>query len=455
MADLKQFNLPDLGEGLTEAELITWHVRPGDTVALNQIIAEVETAKAAVEMPSPYSGTVVTLHHEPGTTIEVGAPFITVDCGGEGSAPAPAEAPAPAAEPVPERESVLVGYGAKTTTSNRRRPRKDAPARTGAPTTAAPASPAPVPASPAPAAAPAAAVATGRPAAKPPVRKLAKDLDIDLRTVIGTGPQGTITRQDLLAATSATPAAATAPAPAAAAPAYDTTREERIPIKGVRKLTAEAMVSSAFTAPHVTEFITVDVTPTMELLAELKESKAFAGVKLTPLALIAKALLLALRRNPTLNSRWDEANQEIVLPRYVNLGIAAATPRGLVVPNIKDADRLSLVELASALGELTVTAKEGKTPPADMTGGTITITNVGVFGVDTGTPIINPGEAAILCLGAIRKQPWVHNDELAIRQVTTFSLSFDHRLVDGEQGSRFLADLAAILSDTRNLIAFS
>ncbi|WHT17477.1 dihydrolipoamide acetyltransferase family protein [Crossiella sp. CA-258035] len=466
MADLKQFNLPDLGEGLTEAELITWHVGPGETVALNQIIAEVETAKAAVEMPSPYAGTVVELHHQPGSTMEVGSPFITIDCGGEGSAPAepePAAAPAPA-----ERESVLVGYGAKTTTSNRRRPRKDTPARPAS-TPAAPVAPAASTATPG-----SLAARSSRPAAKPPVRKLAKDLDIDLATVVGTGPQGTITRQDLLSANGNGVSAQAAPAPATAAPAaapgvpvapaataapaqpaFDpAAREDRVPVRGVRKLTAEAMVASAFTAPHVTEFITVDVTPTMELLAELKTSSAFAGVKLTPLALIAKALLLALRRNPSLNSRWDEANQEIVLPRYVNLGIAAATPRGLMVPNIKDADRLSLIELAKALGELTLTAKDGKTPPADLTGGTITITNIGVFGVDTGTPIINPGEAAILCLGAIRKQPWVHNDELAIRQVTTLSLSFDHRLVDGEQGSRFLADLAAILSDTRNFVAF-
>ncbi|WP_344962237.1 dihydrolipoamide acetyltransferase family protein, partial [Crossiella cryophila] len=303
------------------------------------------------------------------------------------------------------------------------------------------------------------AARSSRPAAKPPVRKLAKDLDIDLSTVVGTGPQGTITRQDLLSAngngSSAVAVAPVAEPVAPAAPAFDpAAREDRIPVRGVRKLTAEAMVASAFTAPHVTEFITIDVTPTMELLAELKESPAFAGIKLTPLALIAKALLLAVRRNPTVNSRWDEANQEIVLPRYVNLGIAAATPRGLMVPNIKDADRLSLIELAKSLGELTLTAKDGKTTPADLSGGTITITNVGVFGVDTGTPIINPGEAAILCLGAIRKQPWVHNDELAIRQVTTLALSFDHRLVDGEQGSRFLADLAAILSDTRNFVAF-
>ncbi|MGO1053582.1 dihydrolipoamide acetyltransferase family protein [Crossiella sp. CA198] len=493
MADLKQFNLPDLGEGLTEAELITWHVGPGETVALNQIIAEVETAKAAVEMPSPYAGTVVALHHEPGSTMEVGSPFITIDCGGEGSATAPAAAPPaapePAAEAPAERESVLVGYGAKTSTSNRRRPRKDTPARPAStPATPAATAPHPAPVATTPAAparttpvasaqpaarvapaapvGPAASAAPGslaarssRPAAKPPVRKLAKDLDIDLSTVVGTGPQGTITRQDLLSANgNGSPAAAVAPVAepvAPAAPAFDpAAREDRVPVRGVRKLTAEAMVASAFTAPHVTEFITIDVTPTMELLAELRESPAFAGIKLTPLALIAKALLLAVRRNPTVNSRWDEANQEIVLPRYVNLGIAAATPRGLMVPNIKDADRLSLIDLAKALGELTLTAKDGKTPPADLSGGTITITNVGVFGVDTGTPIINPGEAAILCLGAIRKQPWVHNDELAIRQVTTLALSFDHRLVDGEQGSRFLADLAAILSDTRNFVAY-
>jgi pyruvate dehydrogenase E2 component (dihydrolipoamide acetyltransferase) len=224
-------------------------------------------------------------------------------------------------------------------------------------------------------------------------------------------------------------------------------RETRTPIKGVRKFTAAAMVASAFTAPHVTEFLTVDVTPTMDLLARLKASHAFAGYRLTPLTIVAKAVLIALRRNPSLNSRWDEASQEIVQFNYVNLGIAAATPRGLTVPNIKDADSLTLTGLSEALTALTESARTGKTTPAELSGGTISITNIGVFGIDAGTPILNPGEAAILAVGAVRNMPWEYQGEVALRQVMTLSLSFDHRLVDGEQGSRFLADVGAILAE--------
>jgi 2-oxoisovalerate dehydrogenase E2 component (dihydrolipoyl transacylase) len=222
-------------------------------------------------------------------------------------------------------------------------------------------------------------------------------------------------------------------------------RETRVPVKGVRKMTAQAMVSSAFTAPHVTEFVTVDVTRTMRLVDRLRADREFSDVKVSPLLVLAKALLLAVQRNPEINASWDEAAQEIVVKHYVNLGIAAATPRGLVVPNVKDAEVMSLRELADALAALTATAREGRTPPADMAGGTITITNVGVFGVDTGTPILNPGEAAILAFGAIRQQPWVHRGKVKARWVTTLALSFDHRMVDGELGSRFLADLARIL----------
>jgi pyruvate dehydrogenase E2 component (dihydrolipoamide acetyltransferase) len=277
--------------------------------------------------------------------------------------------------------------------------------------------------------------------AKPPVRKLAKDLGVDLTTVTPSGPEGVVTRDDVLAVSSgaAAPAAVAAPA---AAPGE---RETRTPIKGVRKMTAQAMVSSAFTAPHVTEFLTVDVTRTMRLVQRLKDDREFAGVKVSPLLLVAKALLLSVRRNPEINASWDEAAQEIVVKHYVNLGIAAATPRGLVVPNIKDAQSLSLRELADALSELTSTAREGRTQPAEMSGGTISITNVGVFGVDTGTPIINPGEAAILCFGAVRQQPWVHKGRIRPRWVTQLAVSFDHRLVDGDLGSRFLADVAAVL----------
>ena len=210
---------------------------------------------------------------------------------------------------------------------------------------------------------------------------------------------------------------------------------------------AAAMVASAFTAPHATEFLTVDVTPTMDLLSKLKASKGFSGHKLTPLTIVAKAVLIALRRNPALNSRWDEANREVVQFNYVNLGIAAATPRGLTVPNIKDADTMTLLELSEALTGLTESARAGKTAPAELSGGTISITNIGVFGIDAGTPILNAGEAAILAMGAVRRTPWEFQNEVALRQVMTLSLSFDHRLVDGEQGSRFLADVGAILAE--------
>jgi pyruvate dehydrogenase E2 component (dihydrolipoamide acetyltransferase) len=292
--------------------------------------------------------------------------------------------------------------------------------------------------------------------AKPPVRKLAKDLGVDLTTVTPTGPNATISREDVQAAASGTPSA---PAAAVAAPSYDTAeRERREPIKGVRKMMGQAMVDSAFTAPHVTEWVTVDVTRTMEFVERLRQHREFRDVKVSPLLVLARACMLAMRRTPEINSYWDDQAQEIVYKSYVNLGIAAATPRGLVVPNVKDAERLSLRELADALGALTATARDGKTQPAEMSGGTFTITNVGVFGVDAGTPIINPGESAILCFGAVRKQPWVVStdagDEIAIRQVTQLALSFDHRHVDGEKGSRFLADVAAIMEDPASGLLF-
>jgi pyruvate dehydrogenase E2 component (dihydrolipoamide acetyltransferase) len=292
--------------------------------------------------------------------------------------------------------------------------------------------------------------------AKPPVRKLARDLGVDLTAIVGTGPGGTITRADIEGAATTSPASAVTPLAVAPAPSFDpATREQRIPIKGVRKHTATAVTSSAFTAPHVTEFMTVDVTESMSLLERLSASREMRGVRLTPLVLVARALILALRRNPMLNSAWDDDAQEIVVKDYVNLGIAAATPRGLIVPNIKDAGRLSLRELADALTALVEVARAGKTTPADMQHGSITITNVGVFGVDTGTPILTPGETAILCLGAIREMPWVHEGQIAIRQVTQLGLSFDHRVVDGEQGSRFLADLGALLQDPGTALAWA
>ncbi|MCH5672530.1 dihydrolipoamide acetyltransferase family protein [Streptomyces gilvus] len=473
-ASVREFKMPDVGEGLTEAEILKWYVQPGDTVTDGQVVCEVETAKAAVELPIPYDGVVRDLHFPEGTTVDVGTPIIAVDVSG-GAAPAevPAQAPAETAasaasaasaetaeEKKPEgsgRQPVLVGYGVATS-STRRRPRKGpeavvSPASTAIQTelnghggTAPAAETAEKP----------------RPLAKPPVRKLAKDLGVDLASVVPSGPDGIITREDVHAAVASTQApeapveAPSAPAVAPApVPTYDSARETRIPVKGVRKMTAQAMVGSAFTAPHVTEFVTVDVTRTMKLVEELKQDKEFAGLRVNPLLLIAKALLVAIKRNPDINASWDEAAQEIVLKHYVNLGIAAATPRGLIVPNIKDAQAKTLPQLAESLGELVSTAREGKTSPAAMQGGTVTITNVGVFGVDTGTPILNPGESAILAVGAIKLQPWVHKGKVKPRQVTTLALSFDHRLVDGELGSKVLADVASILEQPKRLISWA
>ncbi|MFM1723951.1 dihydrolipoamide acetyltransferase family protein [Rhodococcus sp. PAM 2766] len=358
MSRVEEFRLPDLGEGLTEAELVSWSVAVGDTVELNATIGEVETAKALVELPSPFAGVVRELLVQPGTTVPVGTVIIRVETAGDEDPPAP------------RRDPVLVGYGPSAPAVSRRRPLPHASRQTG-----------------------------------------------------------------------------TRSGPVHARRAAEDPREARTPIRGVRRETAAAMVASATSAPHVTEFLTVDVTESVTLLARLRASAAFDGLHLTPLTLVAKALLLALRAHPALNSAWDEGAQEIVTKRYVNLGIATATDRGLMVPNVKDADRLTLPELCRAIGALTDTARAGRATPADLTGGTVTITNVGVYGVDTGTPILNPGEAAILALGAIAKRPWVVGDDIVARDVTTLSVTVDHRLVDGEQASRFLADLGAMLRD--------
>ncbi|MFD5986155.1 dihydrolipoamide acetyltransferase family protein [Streptomyces cyaneofuscatus] len=468
-ARFREFKMPDVGEGLTEAEILKWFVQPGDTVTDGQVVCEVETAKAAVELPIPFDGVVHELRFSEGTTVDVGQVIITVDVapGSDEEAPVPAPVQEPVDEPDASAEEpkgrtpVLVGYGVAES-STKRRPRKGAAAPEATAVAAA------VQAELNGHAAPAPSVLedpVGRPLAKPPVRKLAKDLGIDLATVVPTGKDGIITREDVHAA--AAPAAVAAVAPSAPAPSVSepvaaaavevtsSARETRIPVKGVRKAIAQAMVGSAFTAPHVTEFVTIDVTRTMKLVAELKEDKDMAGVRVNPLLIIAKALLVAIKRNPEVNAAWDEANQEIVQKHYVNLGIAAATPRGLIVPNIKDAHDKTLPQLAAALGELVTTARDGKTSPAAMAGGTVTITNVGVFGVDTGTPILNPGESAILAAGAIKLQPWVHKGKVKPRQVTTLALSFDHRLVDGELGSKVLADVAAIMEQPKRLITWA
>jgi 2-oxoisovalerate dehydrogenase E2 component (dihydrolipoyl transacylase) len=495
MAELRQFKLPDVGEGLTEADIVRWHVQPGDTVKVNQIIVEIETAKAVVELPSPHAGVVSSLLVTEGETVDVGTPIIAIDTspGDTGPAgpastgtastgaapvdvpplqtptsadlipPPPAEAsePAePAAEETGKRQAVLVGYGVKlgSTARRARKPAagRPAPASPAAPaTTAAPASPAPAAAHPAPAPAPAA------PLAKPPVRKLARDLGVDLAALAGTGPNGSITRDDVEAATAA-PATATASSPAAAPPgrlpaqrAAEPGSEERVPVRGVRKHTAAAMTSSAFTAPHVTMFLEIDITETMAATARLRELPDFSDVRVSPLLLVAKALLVAAARHPMINSTWDDSAQEIVVKHYVNLGIAAATDRGLVVPSIKDAHRLSLPDLARALADLAAVARAGRSTPADLADGTISITNVGVFGVDSGTPILPPGQAAILAFGQVKDKPWVRDGQLAVRRVCTLSMSFDHRIVDGDLGAAVLRDVGAMLAEPLHMLAWS
>ena len=455
---VKEFKLPDVGEGLTEADIVAWHVKPGDLVEDGQIIVEIETAKAVVELPCPWDGTVARLLAEEGQTVEVGVPIIAVEVGTSDSAER-AEVAAPAsAESASDDEagahSVLVGYGVKASSTTRRARRTAA----GRPETAEvptapeePVEPPEVPAEPA-------ARSRSKPTlAKPPVRKLAKDLGISLAALAGSGPDGSITRDDVQRAAGAGTPARSAESgngsrTATSAPASG--GEERIAVRGVRKHMAAAMVSSAFTAPHVTEFLQVDVTETMAALRRVRELPEFAELRVSPLLFVARALLVAVARHPLVNSSWDAAAEEIVVKHYVNLGIAVAAERGLIVPNVKHADALTLPELARALQVLTETGRAGKATPADLAGGTITITNVGVFGVDAGTPILTPGETAILAFGQVKDTPWVVDGELAVRKACTLSLSFDHRIVDGELGSAVLRDIGSMLTDPLRILAW-
>ncbi len=462
-----KFLLPDVGEGLTEAEIVEWKVAPGDTVSVNQVLVEIETAKSLVELPSPFAGTVGELLVSEGQTVDVGTAIITVSstsadapvslgAPAHGSTPevdeATADTAASVSHEVDEKPAPLVGYGTTGHVTSRRR-RVTHPGTAAIPVVADAAQPPSHAAHAAPATQhiPARADAAAAPAssvpviAKPPIRKLAKDLGVDLATVTATGPIGDITRDDVLR--DATQASVFRNIQT---PEWPDSREERIPVKGVRKAIAQAMVSSAFTAPHVSLFVDVDATRTMEFVKRLKNSPDFAGVKVSPLLIMAKAMIWAVRRNPTVNSTWTD--EEIIVHHYVNLGIAAATPRGLIVPNVKEAQAMSLLELAGALEQLTLTARDGRTQPADMAGGTITITNVGVFGMDTGTPILNPGEVGIVALGTIKQKPWVVDGEVRPRMVTTLGASFDHRIVDGDVASRFLADVAAIIEEPALLL---
>jgi pyruvate dehydrogenase E2 component (dihydrolipoamide acetyltransferase) len=486
------FNLPDVGEGLTEADIVSWKVKPGDTVAINDVLCEIETAKSLVELPSPYEGTVLELLAPEHETIEVGSPIIaigagapapaaTADDGGSApSAPATADAVADAVNaPVPQLQepgvemAPLVGSGPKAD-AVKRRPRKQqavpaAPAQAApaqaAPAQAAPAQAAPAQAAPAQAApaqgseetAPAPAVARllTRVLAKPPVRRIAKELGINLAEVPATGLRGEVTRADLVSYQ------AQREQEIAAAPTFwegakkpQDARIEVIPVRGVRKATAKAMVDSAFSAPHVSIFVDVDASRTMEFVQRLKKSRDFEGIKVSPLLILAKAVIWAAARNPSVNSEWvsQSAGDEIHVKHFMNLGIAAATPRGLLVPNIKNAQDLSLKELAVALNDLATTARAGKTKPADMQGGTLTITNIGALGIDIGTPIINPGEVAIVAFGTIKQKPWVVSGEVIPRWITTLGGSFDHRVVDGDLSARFMADVAAIMEEPALLL---
>jgi pyruvate dehydrogenase E2 component (dihydrolipoamide acetyltransferase) len=423
----REFKLPDLGEGLTEGEVVRWLVKEGDAVTLNQPIVEVETAKAVVEIPAPYAGTVVKLHAGEGDTLDVGAPLLSVDTGGTPTTSAAEPAPEPAAEAEPEGQATLVGPGERQQVRRRRATRPG-----GAATGPAPTGP-----------------PQQRPKATPPVRKYAKDHGVDLATIAGTGKDGRVTHEDVDRALepAAEPAAA-----AVARPPRDRA-EERIPVRGTRRQIAAAMVASAFSIPHVTEFLTVDATALMALRARLRALPATADLKVTPLAVVAKALCVAVRQFPLMNSSWDEDAGEIVVKGYVNLGIATDTATGLLVPNIKDADTLGILDLARELARLTGLARERRAGPADLTGGTITITNVGGFGVETGTPIINRPECAIVATGLIAPRPWVVDGQLAVRELMTTSVSFDHRIVDGAYAAQFLAHLRDLLEDPALLAA--
>lgn len=490
-----EYKLPDPGEGLTEAEIVSWQVKVGDVIKVNDVVVEIETAKSLVELPSPYAGEVTALLVPEGETVPVGTPIIAISDGTE--APAAPAAPAgptgaePDAAPEPEMDlsnpsagvenATLVGYGPKSGAARRRARRGPATARTDAGSATqlqvqgsftlgqadtsevveGNEDPVPSTAAREPERSgevrPTGAWSVGGVLAKPPVRKRARELGVDLASVTPSGRGGVVTMADLEAASSGAPVAPSAPGPRPVtepAGTRATLEDRREPIKGVRKMMGQAMVDSAFSIPHVTEWITVDVTRTMKLVDRLREDRAFADVKVSPLLVLSRAVCLAMRRTPEINAHWDDAAQEVVFKGSVNLGIAAATPRGLVVPNVKGADGLDLPTLGRELNTLAGTARDGRTQPADMAGGTFTITNVGVFGVDAGTPIINPGEAAILCFGAVRKQPWVHNGKIRARDITTLALSFDHRFIDGAKGSQFLADVAAILEDPATALRF-
>lgn len=440
---LVSYPLPDVGEGLTEAEIVAWKVAPGDTVTLNQVVCEIETAKSLVELPCPFEGVVEAVLAEEGATVAVGAPILTIRDSSP-DAPEPDPVVTEVSEAVSDAESTvahedgggqpknLVGYGAGSD-------EKPARKRRYASTEALASAPSEATDQKAP-------IQDSVPVlAKPPIRALAKELEVELSQVSPTGIGGEILREDVMRHAEQAKVFRNIDTPG-----WPSEREEHIPVKGVRKAIAQAMVTSMFSAPHVSVFADVDATRTMEFVKRLKASPEFAGIRISPLLVMVKAMIWAVQRNPSVNSTWTD--EEIIVHHYVNMGIAAATPRGLIVPNIKDAHTMSLRELAAALEALTLKAREGKTTPEDMAEGTITITNLGSFGVDTGTPILNPGEVSIVALGTIKPKPWVVDGEVLPRMVTTVAASFDHRVVDGDVASRFVADVASVMEEPALLL---
>ena len=494
MSEIREFTLPDLGEGLEDGELVRWHVVVGDEVALNDPVVEVETAKAAVDVPSPFAGRIVERYGEVGDTIEVGAVLVRIEVGAAApaavdaaSSPGGAETVTPASALDAEEEpQPLVGYGeAAAGMPRRRRGGEPAAEDPGAPTVpAAPTAPgAPtVPAAPtAPGAPTGPATSTTKPLAKPPVRKLAKDLGVDLAELApGSGPQGSITRAEVEAAAAAqTPGPEPSPATSSPAPAAGTPPalqapcpgEKPVPgfrgrrpgeveeIRGVRRWIVEKMETSRREIPTASCSRDADLTALWGLREQLTAEARRQGfdARITPFALILRAAVLALRRFPTLNARIDRDAGEIHLLEPIHLGVAADTDRGLVVPNIKDAHTRSTLELALELARLAGAARAGTLTPAEVTGGTFTVNNYGAFGNDDGDPIINHPEGAILGVGAIRSKPWVvagsdGAEELAIRRVGRFTLVFDHRICDGGEAGRFVTEVAELCEQPSRLL---
>jgi 2-oxoisovalerate dehydrogenase E2 component (dihydrolipoyl transacylase) len=430
MAD-RVFNLPDLGEGLEDAEIVEWKVSEGDTVALNQALVEVNTAKALVEIPSPVAGVVTTLHGQAGDVVKVGAPLVTFVV--EGPEPA-AEAGASAEEPESKRQALLVGYGVdEAPSAKRRRPRLSPPGDRQAP--AAVQAPAAIQA---PADEPA-----GGARATPVVRKLARQRGVDLGTVVGTGRDGRITREDVMKATGAAGSAESAVAAATTATAPGVPgQDERIPVRGARRLIAQKMTRSWQEIPHVTSFHTVDATHLDALRRELSEE---SGHRVSSLAVIVRALVEICRQHPPLNSSFDADAGEIVLRRSYHVGIAADTERGLMVPVVRDVDRKGIAQVAREMADVVEAARTGTASPEQLTGSTITVSNYGVFGSEAGTPIINHPEGAILGVGRIGPRPMVVDGRVEGRTAVTLALSFDHRIMDGADADRAMTALRELL----------